>query len=294
MRKQLTGFGLLLVIITVLMSFIISCAQSTPTTPPKPTNPEVILATTTSTADTGLLDALLPIFEQKTGYKVKPIAVGSGAAMTIGERGEADVLLVHSPDAEVKFTQAGHGINRRLLMHNDFVIVGPAADPAAIKGTALAADAFKKIASAKALFLSRGVNSGTDAAEQKIWKAAGIDPAGQTWYQQSGQGMGATLSVASEKGAYILTDRGTYLKTKPNLSLVILVEGDKLLLNVYHVIQVNPQKSDKINADGAKAFSDFMVSSDTQEFIRTFGADKYGQPFFFPDVGKTEAELGSS
>ena len=292
MRKQLTGFGLLLVIITVLMSFIISCAQSTPTTPPKPTNPEVILATTTSTADTGLLDALLPIFEQKTGYKVKPI--GSGQAMTMGERGEADVLLVHSPDAEVKFTQAGHGINRRLLMHNDFVIVGPAADPAAIKGTALAADAFKKIASAKALFLSRGVNSGTDAAEQKIWKTAGIDPAGQTWYQQSGQGMGATLSVASEKGAYILIDRGTYLKTKPNLSLVILVEGDKLLLNVYHVIQVNPQKSDKINADGAKAFSDFMVSSDTQEFIRTFGADKYGQPFFFPDVGKTEAELGSS
>ncbi|MDD5126531.1 MAG: substrate-binding domain-containing protein [Dehalococcoidales bacterium] len=255
---------------------------------PKPANPELILATTTSTADTGLLDAILPMFEKKTGYKVKPIAVGSGQAMTMGERGEADVLLVHSPDAELKFIQNGHGINRRLVMHNDFIIIGPSGDPAVIKGAKSAIEALTYIAGSRAIFISRGDNSGTDALEKKLWKTAVIDPKGQTWYQETGQGMGATLNVAAEKRAYTITDRGTYLKTRKNLNLDILVEGDKVLLNVYHVIEVNPQKSDKINAAGAKAFSDFIVSTEIQEFIGKFGVDAYGLPLFFPDAGKPE------
>lgn len=288
-------------LLLVLSLVIGACAKAPASTPisvptptrPKPANPELILATTTSTADTGLLDALLPRFEQRTGYKVKPIAVGSGQAMTMGERGEADVLLVHAPDSEVKFVEAGHGVNRKLVMHNDFIIIGPAADPAGIKGMTLAIDALKKVAAAKAIFISRGDNSGTDQLEKKLWKTAGIEAKGQTWYQESGQGMGATLNIASEKGAYTITDRATFLATQKNLSLTILVQGDKVLLNIYHVVQVNPQKSNKINADGAKAFSDFMVSPETQQVIAKFGVDKYGQPLFFPDAGKTEAEMGS-
>lgn len=265
------------------------------TATPKPANPEVILATTTSTADTGLLDALIPIFKEKTGYAVKPIAVGSGAAKALGDKGEADVMLLHAPDFELDSINKGNGINRTLVMHNDFVIVGPPADPAGIKNMSSSVEAFKKIAAAKALVLTRGTNSGTDLAESKIWKAAGIEPAGQSWYIQSGQGMGASLLVASEKGAYCLADRGTFLKTQKTLTLNILVQGDKAyLLNVYHVLQVNPQKFSKVNAEGAKAFVDFLVSAETQKIISTFGTDKYGQPLFFPDAGKTEAEVGGS
>ncbi len=266
---------------------------STTTSPPKPANPEVIMASTTSTGDSGLMDALLPLFEQKTGYKVKPIYVGSGQAMTMGERGEADVLLVHAPESEVRFMQAGHGSDRRLVMHNDFIIVAPSADPARIRGMNSAVDALKRISVAGALFLSRGDNSGTNQTEVKIWKAAGIDPTGKPWYQQSGQGMGATLNIASEKGAYTITDRATYLANRKNLTLDILVQGDPILLNIYHVIQVNAAKSDKINAAGAKAFADFMVSAEAQEIIGKFGLDKYGQPLFFPDAGKSEKDLGS-
>ena len=269
-------------------------APVTPTTqPPKPANPEVILATTTSTADTGLLDALLPIFAQKTGYNLKPIAVGSGAAKAMGDRGEADVMLLHASDYELDSVQSGNGINRTLVMHNDFVIVGPPADPAGINGMTSSVEAFKKIAGSKALFMTRNVNSGTDLAESKIWKAAGIDPVGQSWYIQSGQGMGASLLVASERGAYALADRGTYVKNQKNLTLNILVQGDKAyLLNVYHVLQVNPQKFPKVNAAGAKAFVDFLVSPEIQQFIGAFGVDTYGQSLFFPDAGKTEAEVG--
>lgn len=268
-------------------------AAITTTTPPKPANPDIILASTTSTGDSGLMDVLLPIFKQKTGYNIKPIYVGSGQAMTMGERGEADVLLVHAPDSEVTFMQAGHGTSRKLVMHNDFIIVGPATDPAKIKGMTSALDAMKTIASSASIFLSRADNSGTNQLELKVWKAAGIDTKGQSWYQQTGQGMGATLNVASEKGAYTITDRATYLATSKNLALSILVQGDPILLNIYHVIQVNPSKSDKINAAGAKAFSDFMVSPETQQEIAKYGVDKYGQALFFPDAGKTEAELGS-
>jgi len=252
----------------------------------------LILATTTSTQDSGLLDVLIPMFEKKTGYFVKTIAVGSGQAMAMGQKGEADVLLVHSPAAEKKFVAAGYGINRRIIMHNDFVIVGPPADPAKIKGTKKAAAGFQKIASAKALFLSRSDKSGTHSKEMAIWKSAAIKPEGQKWYQQTGLGMGRTLSVASEKNGYTLSDRGTYLALKKNLHLDILVEGDGILLNVYHVVEINPAKWPKVNAAGAKAFSDFMVSPEAQAVIKTFGIEKFGSPLFFPDAGKKEEEVG--
>lgn len=257
-----------------------------------PKQKNIILATTTSTQDSGLLDTLIPIFEKETGYFVKTIAVGSGQAMKMGEKGEADVMLVHSPDAEKKFVEAGYGFNRRLVMHNDFIIVGPSSDPAAIKGVKSSAEALKKIAAANALFISRGDNSGTHAKEKTLWKKAGIAPAGQKWFQETGLGMGQTLNVASEKKAYTLADRGTYLATRKNLGLVILNEGDAALLNIYHVIEVNSTKWPKANAPGAKAFADFMVSKKTQNIIRTFGVDKYGSPLFFPDAGKKVEDLG--
>lgn len=252
----------------------------------------IILATTTSTQDSGLLDVLIPVFEKKTGYFVKTIAVGSGQAMTMGQKGEADVLLVHSPAAEKKFIADGFGINRKLIMHNDFIIVGPSEDPAKIKGMKSAKESFKTIASVKAFFLSRGDNSGTHAKEKDIWKAAGINPEGEKWCQQTGLGMGQTLNVTAEKKGYTLADRGTYLALKKNLGLEILVEGDAILLNIYHVIEVNPAKWPKVNASGAKTFADFMVAKETQDIIKTFGVEKFGSPLFFPDAGKKEEELG--
>lgn len=257
-----------------------------------PKQKNLILATTTSTQDTGLLDVLIPQFEKQTGYFVKTIAVGSGQAMAMGQKGEADVLLVHSPDAEKKFMTEGYGVNRRLVMHNDFIIVGPGSDPAKIKGVKSSADAMKMIAKANALFVSRGDNSGTNAKEKTLWKKAQINPEGQKWYQQTGLGMGQTLNVAAEKKGYTIADRGTYLALKKNLGLNILVEGDAALLNIYHVIEVNVAKWPKVNIDGAKAFADFMVSKRTQDIIRTFGVNKYGSPLFFPDAGKKVENLG--
>ncbi|TSA46528.1 MAG: tungsten ABC transporter substrate-binding protein [Deltaproteobacteria bacterium] len=263
-----------------------------PTCAAAPAQKNLILATTTSTQDSGLLDVLIPAFEKKTGYFVKTIAVGSGQAMAMGRKGEADVLLVHSPDAEKKFVAEGSGVNRLIVMHNDFIVVGPAADPAAIKGAKSTVEAFKKIAAAGSLFLSRGDNSGTHSKEKGIWKAAGINPEGQKWYQETGLGMGQTLNVAAEKKGYTLADRGTWLSLQQKLGLPILKEGDPILLNVYHVIPVNPVKWPKVNADGAKAFSDFMVSAETQRIIKTFGVEKYGGALFFPDAGKKEDDLG--
>jgi tungstate transport system substrate-binding protein len=250
------------------------------------------LATTTSTQDSGLLDVLIPVFEKQTGYFVKTIAVGSGQAMAMGQKGEADVLLVHSPAAEEKFVAEGFGINRRLIMHNDYIIVGPSEDPAKIKGLKSASESFKRIASAKALFLSRADKSGTHSKEMDIWKKAGLNPEGEKWYQQTGLGMGQTLNVTAEKKGNTLADRGTYLALKKNLGLDILVEGDAILLNIYHVIEVNPAKWPKVNVPGGKAFADFMVSNETQGIIKTFGVDKFGSPLFFPDAGKKEEELG--
>lgn len=252
----------------------------------------LILATTTSTQDSGLLDVLIPIFEKETGYFVKTIAVGSGQAMAMGKKGEADVLLVHSPDDEKRFMAEGLGAARRLVMHNDFVIVGPASDPAKIRGAKTSFETVRKIAQSSSLFLSRGDNSGTHAKEKKLWKGAGINPEGQKWYQQTGLGMGETLNVAAEKKGYTLADRGTYLSLKKRLGLEILVERDSSLLNVYHVIEVNPVKWPKVNAHGAKAFADFMVSAKVQSIIGKFGVEKFGGALFFPDAGKKAESLG--
>jgi len=210
----------------------------------------------------------------------------------MGSKGEADVLLVHSPAAEKKFMSDGNGVERRFVMHNDFIIVGPPNDPAKIKGMKKASDAFKKLAASGSIFTSRGDNSGTHAKEKLIWKAAGAKYEGEKWYQQTGLGMGQTLSVAAEKKTYTLADRGTYLALKKNLGLDILVEGDGILLNIYHVIEVNPKKWPKANFTGGKAFADFMVSKEAQSVIKTFGIDKYGSPLFFPDAGKKVEDLG--
>ena len=252
----------------------------------------LILATTTSTQDSGLLDVLIPLFEKESGYFVKTIAVGSGQAMAMGQKGEADVLLVHSPDAEKKFMTEGYGSARRLVMHNDFVVAGPPADPAGLIGAKTSAEAFRRIAASQALFLSRGDNSGTHAKEKGLWKAAGITPEGQKWYQQTGLGMGQTLSVAAEKKGYTLADRATFLALKKNLGLNIVLERDPKLLNIYHVIEVNAAKWPKANAQGAKAFADFMVSKKVQEVIGKFGVDKFGAPLFFPDAGRKPDDLG--
>lgn len=252
----------------------------------------VVLATTTSTQDTGLLDVLIPLFEKKTGFFVKTIAVGSGQAMAMGQKGECDVMLVHSPAAEKKIVADGFGINRRLVMHNDFVIVGPPEDPAKIKGIKSTPEAFKKIAASAGLFLSRGDNSGTNAKEKEVWKTAAINPEKEKWYQQTGLGMGQTLNVAAEKKGYTLADRGTYLALKKTLGMDVLNEGDVILLNIYHVIEVNPAKWPKVNVAGGKAFADFMVARETQEVVKTFGTDKFGAPLFFPDAGKKVEDLG--
>ncbi len=282
----------LCIVFTMTALFLAFATVWAPLADAAPAEKNIILSTTTSTQDSGLLDALIPIFEKKTGYFVKTIAVGSGQAMAMGQKGEADVLLVHSPDAEKKFVSGGYGVNRQLVMHNDFIIVGPSSDPAKIKGVKSTTEAFKKIAAARAVFLSRGDNSGTHAKEKVIWKAAGTGYEGEKWYQQTGLGMGQTLNVASEKRAYTLADRGTYLALKKRLDLPILVEGDTILLNIYHVIEVNPAKWPKVNAKGGKAFADFMVSPEAQAIIKTFGVDKHGSPLFFPDAGKKVEDLG--
>lgn len=252
---------------------------------------ELILATTTSTRDSGLLDVLLPIFEAQSGIKVKMVAVGTGAALKMGEEGNADVLLVHAPKSEMDLMNNGFGKDRLLVMHNDFVIVGPASDPAGIKGMATAKEAFAKVAALKATFVTRGDDSGTNKAELTIWKSAEISPESK-WYVSTGQGMGDTLRVASEKDGYTLTDRATYLALKDTLSLDILVEGERALLNIYHVITINPEKWPLVNYDGALAFANFLVSAETQTKIGEFGVSEYDQPLFISDAGKAEDTLG--
>ncbi len=251
----------------------------------------VILATTTSTQDSGLLDVLVPMFERQTGYVVKTISVGTGQALALGGRGEADVVLVHAPEAERKYVAEGTLVNRRLVMHNDFIIVGPEADPAQVRGLKRAIDAFRRIAEARAAFVSRGDNSGTNILEMRLWKQAGIEPSGD-WYLQAGQGMGQTLGIASEKRAYTLTDRGTLLALVKRVQLAILVEKDPPLLNIYSVMEVNPSRFPKVNATGGKVFADFMVSPGAQAVIKSFGVERFGEPLFFPDAGRREEEIG--
>jgi tungstate transport system substrate-binding protein len=290
---------------------IAGCAPATPATSPtapaptaaQPAAPtpvprggsdrEVILATTTSTQDSGLLDVLVPLFQQQTGYQLKTISIGTGAALALGARGEADVVLVHAPEAERQWMAQGNGTERLLVMHNDFVVVGPDEDPARIRGTPRATDALKQIADAQVPFVSRGDNSGTHQLELQLWRAARLDPRGRPWYVESGTGMGQSLTIADQRRAYTISDRATWLARQAQLDLPILLEGDPALFNVYHVMPVNPRKFPNvpINSAGGIAFADFLVAPEIQRVIAEFGRDRFGQPLFVPDAGKREEEL---
>jgi tungstate transport system substrate-binding protein len=281
MRKVLVFlFALLMVAAQV------ACGDATPA------EPQVLrLATTTSTADSGLLDAILPAFEAANNARVDVVAVGTGQAIALGEAGDADVILVHARAREDDFVAQGHGTARHDVMYNDFIIVGPISDPAGVMGASPAADALAQIAASGALFASRGDDSGTHTKEKSLWEAAGITPEGE-WYQSLGQGMGETLTYANEAGAYTLTDRGTFLSMSdslPNVAVVvggnsIADNGDPALLNPYGVIPVNPDKSDAINNDLANAFVEWITSAETQQAIGEFGTDTFGQPLFYPDA----------
>jgi tungstate transport system substrate-binding protein len=250
----------------------------------------VILSTTTSTQDSGLLDVLVPLFEKKTGLTVKTISVGTGQALALAARGEADVTLAHAASLEKKYVAEGKMTNRRLVMYNDFVIIGPPDDPAKIKGLPKALDALKRIADSQSRFVSRGDKSGTNVLELTLWKQAGVEPKG-AWYIESGQGMGQTLGIANDRRAYTLTDRATYLAFAKRVDLPILVEKDRPLLNIYSVMEVNPANGSRVNVAGGKAFAEFVLAPETQEVIRTFGMDKYGQALFVPVAGKKDEDL---
>jgi len=254
-----------------------------------PASRTVILSTTTSTQDSGLLDVLVPLFEKSTGYSVKTISVGTGQALALAARGEADVTLAHAPALERTYVGGGKMHNRRLVMYNDFLLIGPESDPAKIRGDKSVTAALKKIADAKARFVSRGDKSGTHTLELALWKAAGITP-DAPWYIESGQGMGATLGIANDRQGYTVTDRATMLAFARRVDLKPMVEGDRLLLNIYSVMEVNPANGPKVNAAGGKAFADFMLSPQTQAVIKTFGVDRYGQPLFVPIAGRGSDE----
>jgi len=290
--RKVTSFGYSLAWIFALAIWSIAYAGEAG-------NRSVILSTTTSTQDSGLLDVLVPLFEKQTGYAVKTISVGTGQALALGAKGDADVVLVHAPSLEKKYAADGTLLNRRLVMYNDFIIIGPKDNPAKIRSAKGAMAALQAIANGKANFVSRGDNSGTHTLEKALWKAAGIDPKGP-WYIEAGQGMGATLGIANERNAYTITDRGTYLALRNGVSplrnriiLQILIEGDRALLNIYSVMEVNPANGPRINSAGGKAFADFMVAPQTQKVIQNFGVEKFGQPLFVPVAGKKEDELGA-
>jgi tungstate transport system substrate-binding protein len=272
----------LLALATVLVFALPTAAQAPSTT--------VILSTTTSTQDSGLLDVLVPMFERTSGYSVKTISVGTGQALALAARGEADVTLAHAPSLEKKYVADGTMSNRRLVMYNDFVIIGPADDPAHTKGERSALAALKKIAGAASRFVSRGDRSGTHNLELALWKQAGVNLAA-SWYIESGQGMGATLGIADDRKAYTITDRATLLAFSKRVRLVTMVEGDRPLLNIYSVMEVNPANGPRVNTVGGKAFADFMLSPDSQAVIKTFGVDTYGQPLFVPIAGKKDGDF---
>ena len=281
-----------------LILFLISLWSLNRAEAAEPTRKNVILSTTTSTQDSGLLGVLVPLFEKQTGYSVKTVSVGTGQALALAAKGDADVALVHAPSLEKQYVAEGKLLNRRLVMYNDFVIIGPKEDPAKVRSSKSASGALKAIEQAKVSFVSRGDNSGTHILEKSLWKAAGIEPKG-SWYMEARQGMGATLGIANERNAYTVTDRGTYLALRNSVSplrnrvsLRILIEGDRALLNIYSVVEVNPANGPRINSVGGKAFADFMVAPETQNVIRNFGK-KFGQSLFVPVAGKKDEELGS-
>ena len=261
--------------LAILLLLLTGCAQSTVT------NQTLTLATTTSTRDSGLLDVLLPLFEEESGIEVRVVAVGSGQALELGRRGDADVLLTHAPDAEQQFMDAGYGEWRGAVMYNDFVLVGPHSDPAKVNDTTAVGDAFHCIAETEMAFVSRGDHSGTHMKEQSIWQQSAIEPTG-SWYIRAGSGMAAALRMASEKQAYTLSDRGTYLAHQRRLELAIVSQGEPQLHNPYTVIVVSSDKHPEINRSAAQQFSKFLVSPQAQAVIREFGVDRFGQPLFFP------------
>jgi tungstate transport system substrate-binding protein len=271
----------------VFVALVLALAPAAPAQAPG--SRTVILSTTTSTQDSGLLDVLVPLFEKNTGYSVKTISVGTGQALALAARGEADVTLCHAPALEKKYVAEGTLQDRRLVMYNDFLVVGPEADPAKIKGDESVVEAMKKIAAAGARFVSRGDKSGTHILEQSLWKHAGVTPAAP-WYIESGQGMGATLGIANDRQAYTVTDRATLLAFGKRVDLKPMVEGDKLLLNIYSVMEVNPANGPRVNAAGGKAFAAFMLAPQTQAVIKAFGVDKYGQALFVPIAGRGSDE----
>jgi len=245
----------------------------------------IILSTTTSTQDSGLLDFLLPIFTEETGIEVKTIAVGTGKALQMGRDGEADVLLVHSKADEIKFVEEGYGTERRDVMYNDYILVGPKDDPLNLKtdypNNIL--EGLKRIAEKEAVFVSRGDDSGTHKKELSIWKAANIEPSG-AWYLEAGAGMGDVLKITSEKQGYTISDRGTYLSMRDVLDLEIIIEGDENLFNQYGVIPVNPEKNPHVNIDAAIEFMNWITSDRVQDLIKEFGVEEYGQPLFIPNA----------
>jgi tungstate transport system substrate-binding protein len=247
----------------------------------------IVLATTTSTRDTGLLDVLLPAFKAKTGIEVKAVAVGSGQALELGRRGDADVLLTHSPAAEEKFMAEGYGQSRRPLMYNDFVIVGPASDPAKLQGAASAKEVFARLAQTKSPFVSRGDQSGTHVKELQLWDAAKIKPEGP-WYVQAGTGMGEALRMANEKKAYTLCDRATFLSQQKSLELKVAYEGDPALKNHYSVIVVSPEKNPKVRRDAAVKFAEFLLSPEGGKMLSQYGVSKFGQQLFFLEPTSSE------
>lgn len=296
MKKNLLFTLTLLLILTMVTGCAPKVETPAPTPDPTPTpaptpdpveKGEIILSTTTSTRDSGLLDFLLPIFTEDTGIEVMTIAVGTGKALQMGRDGEADVLLVHAKADELKFVEEGHGTERHDVMYNDFILVGPEYDAA--KSTEMIepgnniSEALKNISEKKLTFVSRGDDSGTHKKELSIWKSAKIEPAGD-WYLEAGAGMGDVLKIASEKQGYTITDRATYLSMKDDLDLAIIVEGDTNLFNQYGVIPVNPDKNANINNEGALEFMNWLISDKGQGLIKEYGVDKYGEPLFIPNA----------
>ncbi|MBE5781246.1 MAG: tungsten ABC transporter substrate-binding protein [Clostridiales bacterium] len=275
--------SLLLAVMMVLGLALVGCGSPAAETP-TPENPVIRLSTTTSVNDSGLLPYLQPTFEGKTGYKLEITSNGTGAAIKLGESGDADCLLVHSKASEEAFVEAGFGVERIPFMFNYFVLVGPAADPAGVKDCATAIDALKAIAATEgAEFVSRGDDSGTHKAEMKIWAAAEIDPTGAAYYISAGAGMGACLNQASERGAYVLTDKATFLANKENLDLEILLEKSDEMKNTYSVIEVSAEKHPDTNTAGAKAFIEWITSDEALELIAKYGVEEYGEALFFVD-----------
>ncbi|MDI6889739.1 MAG: substrate-binding domain-containing protein [Thermodesulfovibrionales bacterium] len=268
----------LLVLVTVIFSFF-ACTVSPET--------RIRCASTTSIQNSGLFDYILPIFEKKMGIKVDVVAVGTGAAIEIGKRGDADMVFVHAKELELKAVEEGYFVNRHDVMYNDFILIGPSDDPAKIKGMKLASDAFRKIAVTGYPFVSRGDNSGTHNKELEIWKKTGVDPKGNKWYLESGQGMEKTQRIANEKRAYTLTDRGTWFTTRERdkLEMIIVLEGDPILFNQYGVMAVNPEKHKHVKYKESMEFINWIISKEGQQAIASF-KDKHGNRLFIPNAAK--------